>query len=317
MQSVKGTRRIGLSGRFWRWAAIAAGALALAGVQTATPSGPVHGQGTDPAAAHRAFVEAVNREDIDGALALMTDDAVYAGTPGCPLPDGCRTKEAIRADLARGAAIDVRYTTLNQEVNGSTITGRFETRAPIFAAQGFERVVLTYTVEIRDGKVALLRGVFDLDDPLTVRFVADLTRQANVAVVRRIYAAYDARDFATIRGLYAADVLDHQPGPSEVRGADAVADGLAAVARAFPDMQVTLDAVIAEGDTVVVRGVVSGTHTGPLLTIPPTGRSVRFAYTDVYKLSGGKVTEVWHGPDFLGLFAQLGLIPGLGMTPAS
>jgi steroid delta-isomerase-like uncharacterized protein len=76
---------------------------------------------------------------------------------------------------------------------------------------------------------------------------------------------------------------------------------------AFPDIQVILDDVIAEGDKVVGRCTVRETHTGDGLGISPTNRAVEFTGICIVRVEDGKIKEAWNNFDFLAMFQQLGV----------
>lgn len=78
---------------------------------------------------------------------------------------------------------------------------------------------------------------------------------------------------------------------------------------AFPDIRVTIDDSIAEGDRVVVRQTFSGTHAGYLVNIPPTGKRVTFSGITIFRLVENRFVEEWAILDRLGLQQQLGLVP--------
>ncbi len=78
---------------------------------------------------------------------------------------------------------------------------------------------------------------------------------------------------------------------------------------AFPDMHVTTDQVITEGDTVIYRGTVRGTHTGDFNGIPPTGKQFTLEGIDILRLADGKIQEIWVAYDMLSLLQHLGVIP--------
>ncbi|HEV3197911.1 MAG TPA: ester cyclase [Bryobacteraceae bacterium] len=81
----------------------------------------------------------------------------------------------------------------------------------------------------------------------------------------------------------------------------------------LPDLRVTVEHVIAEGDMVAARIQVEGTHMGPGLGIPPTGQSVRFSGMLIARISGGRIAESWNNLDQLGLLRQVGALPaGVG-----
>ena len=77
----------------------------------------------------------------------------------------------------------------------------------------------------------------------------------------------------------------------------------------FPDMQVSVEEVIAEGDKTVVRWTMRGTNSGHFFGIPPTGRAVRMSGISMYRLEGSRLAEGWVEYDQLGLMQQLGVVP--------
>ena len=77
----------------------------------------------------------------------------------------------------------------------------------------------------------------------------------------------------------------------------------------FPDLDVTIEDQIAEGDKVVTRWTARGTNSAPLHGMPPTGKAVRVTGANVARLAGGKIVESWFNFDMLTLLRQLGAIP--------
>ena len=81
----------------------------------------------------------------------------------------------------------------------------------------------------------------------------------------------------------------------------------------LPDLRVTVEHVIAEGDLVAARIQVEGTHMGPGLGVPPTGQSVRFSGMLIARIAEGRIAESWNNLDQLGLLRQVGALPaGVG-----
>ena len=80
---------------------------------------------------------------------------------------------------------------------------------------------------------------------------------------------------------------------------------LAAFRTAFPDVKITIEDVIAEGDKVAFRSTMRGTHQGEFLGIAPTGQGVTFGLLDVIRIEDGKFVEQWGGPDIYDLMQQL------------
>jgi predicted ester cyclase len=78
---------------------------------------------------------------------------------------------------------------------------------------------------------------------------------------------------------------------------------------AFPDMHVTIDDMVAEGDKVAARVTWTGTHKGEIMGIPPTNKKVTFSLITISRIAGGKIVEDHGQFDALGLMRQLGLVP--------
>jgi steroid delta-isomerase-like uncharacterized protein len=91
-----------------------------------------------------------------------------------------------------------------------------------------------------------------------------------------------------------------------VTGSANVAGLFASVVAAFPDAHITINDIFAQGDQVVVRVVVSGTHEGAILGIPASGRHVQWDGVDVYRLSDGKISNIWAGDDWTAILNDTG-----------
>ncbi|MBI1885725.1 MAG: ester cyclase [Chloroflexi bacterium] len=133
--------------------------------------------------------------------------------------------------------------------------------------------------------------------------------EQNKALVRRLIEEVIGRgDFALIDELVAADYVGHSSTP-ETYSREGHKQFFAALRRAFPDLQITVEDQIAEGDKVVTRWTARGTHEGEFAGIPPTGK--RAVMTGIYidRFADGKLVECWTKSDDLGLLQQLGVIP--------
>lgn len=76
----------------------------------------------------------------------------------------------------------------------------------------------------------------------------------------------------------------------------------------FPDLRVSIEDSIAEGDKVSVRLSLEGTHMGDALA-PATGRKVKFTGIAIARISNGKIAEAWNNLDQLGMLKQIGALP--------
>ena len=81
---------------------------------------------------------------------------------------------------------------------------------------------------------------------------------------------------------------------------------------AFPDLEYTLEDLIAEGDRVVERWTCRGTHEGALFGIPPTGKQITSTGILIHRIVDGKIVEFVEVADGLGLMQQLGVVPSMG-----
>lgn len=80
--------------------------------------------------------------------------------------------------------------------------------------------------------------------------------------------------------------------------------------QAFPDLHYTIEDMVAEGDRVAMRVVITGTNTGPFQGRPPTGKAARWTGTSFSRHANGKIVEQWLIIDIFTLLQQLGVIPG-------
>ena len=83
---------------------------------------------------------------------------------------------------------------------------------------------------------------------------------------------------------------------------------------AFPDLHFAIEDLIAEGDTVAGRLTMNGTHTGPLMSMPPTRRAIRQAHMHFVRFRDGKAIEHWGLRDDVGMMRQIGLMPEPGRS---
>jgi steroid delta-isomerase-like uncharacterized protein len=109
--------------------------------------------------------------------------------------------------------------------------------------------------------------------------------------------------------LMANDVIHHfNSAPEPIVGLAANKAFNASLFRGFPDIQHTLEDTIAEGDNVVYRTTLKGTHTGEFMGLPPTGRSVVINDFTLLRIAEGKIVEWWYDCNLLAVMQQLGLM---------
>lgn len=114
----------------------------------------------------------------------------------------------------------------------------------------------------------------------------------------------------TAEEIYAPNFIAHSTGSEDIRGVEAAKHFAASYRQAFPDLVTTVEDLLAEGDKVVARWTVRGTHQGEIEELgPPTGKHIEVRGISVYRIEGGKIAEYWAIYDALGMMRQLGFIP--------
>ncbi|MGW3208156.1 ester cyclase [Streptomyces sp. NPDC001135] len=131
----------------------------------------------------------------------------------------------------------------------------------------------------------------------------------NKELSRRFHDAVNSGDPETISKaideFVAPDVLFHAPVPMGMTGVQALKQVWTVLLGAFPDIHVAVEDVIAEGDKVVARNTVTGTHRGEFRGVPPTGRSVTYGEIFIFRFQGGRIAEIWGVVDLFSQMRQL------------
>jgi predicted ester cyclase len=99
------------------------------------------------------------------------------------------------------------------------------------------------------------------------------------------------------------------PLPGALAGPEGERQHVAMIRTAFPDLHVAVDELVAEGETVVARGTMTGTNTGVFMGRPPTSKAVSCWGVHIFRFANGRIAECWIGIDMLGMLIQLGITP--------
>jgi predicted ester cyclase len=187
-------------------------------------------------------------------------------------------------------------------------------------------------LEFRDGRCVHLRSYFDsatllrqmglitatpLHAPdrrpsleLYAHSVDQHAPQRNKAIVRRfLQNVFNRQDPAAAADTCHREFAWHGGSLGESRGLGPFQEVLSALFFAFPDLQVEVLDAIAEGDRVVVRYALSGTHRGEFRGIEPTGRRIMGGGTSTYRMEDSRIVEEWWQPDLLALLRQMDAVP--------
>jgi steroid delta-isomerase-like uncharacterized protein len=137
-----------------------------------------------------------------------------------------------------------------------------------------------------------------------------VTTEENKVAFRRTYEELlNQGNLAVADEVIAPDFVNHEAPPGHTPGPESMR-GLAGMLRtAFPDLHFTIEELIAEGDLVAGRVTMNGTHTGPYMGMPPTGRQFQQAHMHFVRFRDGKAVEHWGVRDDVSMLRQLGLMP--------
>ena len=139
-----------------------------------------------------------------------------------------------------------------------------------------------------------------------------MSTEENKAIVRRLLEeGFNQRNLALFDELYAPNFVYHL-GSTTIEGVEAFKQFTLMNIASVPDLHFTIEDQVAEGDTVVTRWIVSGTHKGDLMGVPPTGKQATVTGIGINHFANGKIVENWTNMDVLGLLQQLGVVPALG-----
>jgi steroid delta-isomerase-like uncharacterized protein len=143
--------------------------------------------------------------------------------------------------------------------------------------------------------------------------------EPNKAIVRRLFEElWNKGNLSLADQLFAPNYEHHDASTLDFgRGPESEKKRATLYRTAFPDIQLTMEEVIAEGEIVMTRWSCRGTHKGDLGGIAPTGKQINISGVTIARLANGKMAESWVNWDALGLMQQLGVVPELAKTKAA
>jgi steroid delta-isomerase-like uncharacterized protein len=143
--------------------------------------------------------------------------------------------------------------------------------------------------------------------------------ETNKTVVRRLFEeVWNKGNLLVTDELFAPNYVHHDSSTPDVgRGPESEKKRATLYRTAFPDLRLTIEDIIAEGETVMARWSCRGTHKGDLSGIAPTGKQFTISGISIARIANGKMAEGWINWDALGLMQQLGVVPELGKAKAA
>ncbi len=135
----------------------------------------------------------------------------------------------------------------------------------------------------------------------------------NKAVVRRLLEeVWNKGNLSLVDELFTPNFEFHDASTPDLgRGPESERKRVTLYRNAFPDLRITIEDMIAEGETVVTRWTCRGTHKGDLSGIAPTGKQITISGITVGRFANGKIAQGYANWDALGLMQQLGVVPQL------
>jgi steroid delta-isomerase-like uncharacterized protein len=133
--------------------------------------------------------------------------------------------------------------------------------------------------------------------------------EENKALARQSWEIVNQRNPDLIEEVYPPDFVWHEP-DQDLRGYEQAKQFVSTFFKALPDINITVEDVIAEGDKAVSRYTIRGTHQGETEEFgPPTGRKMELKGITIHRFEEGKIVEEWEAYDNLSVLQQLGLVP--------
>jgi len=135
----------------------------------------------------------------------------------------------------------------------------------------------------------------------------------NKAIAHRFLEGFNSDNLAAADEFIAANFTNYDPGtPPLPNGPQGYRQLVNTYRTIYPDLRMTLDDLIVEGDKVACRWTAQGTNTGPLMGMPPTGKQATVTGISILTITNSQVTEQRVNWDTLGMLQQLGVVPTPG-----
>lgn len=279
----------------------------------------------DPETVFRLATAAVSRGDAAGYLAQFTDDAFVSGSTGCPATAPCTGKAALQTGVELAIkthqVVDVLSTSV---VTTNTIRLVNDIRNDNLKPMGVDRIIVTGNLMMTGNKISRLVLAPDLGDPQTAAWskasaaqagaapaasstTSVISVEANKALVRRyVDQVPNGGHFEVLADMLTPDYKRYLSASAAPINAAGNQQRLAGLRTVFPDLKITIDTLIAEGDWVVYRGTARATQQAAFMGIPATGKQAAITVIEVFRMQNGKIAEHWGGPDTMDMVQQMG-----------
>lgn len=134
----------------------------------------------------------------------------------------------------------------------------------------------------------------------------NMSKEQNAATLTKFAEAVNTANYDLFNEAVAPNCVDHDPAPGQVPGPEGYRTLFSEMRGAFPDMQVAVDTMVADEESIAFAYTFTGTQNGPFMGIPGSGKKVSMRGLQISKFSSGKMVERWGSSDQLGLLQQIG-----------
>jgi steroid delta-isomerase-like uncharacterized protein len=137
-----------------------------------------------------------------------------------------------------------------------------------------------------------------------------MSRESSIQATEKFGELVNGGRFDAFPEVVAPDCHDHDPAPGQHMGPEGYQVFFTQLRSAFPDMQVEVKKLVADGDSVAFAYTLTGTHQGDFNGHKPTGKAIKVRGMQIGRFVDGKMVERWGSSDELGILKQIGAIEG-------
>lgn len=250
------------------------------------------------------FDEAWNTRDLARILDCFADDAVVRPVPPMPGgPEQYRGKDQIRTFvefLLDGFHVDATH----YVAEGETVRWYAVISSDGFRRMGIDTLDNFCEAVVHGGKITSFAPTF------TPASLSKFQAAQRRALAHRFYdEVVSGGAVELIDELFAPEFVDHEAFPGCTPDRAGVRQFVQLFRSAFPDTRWTVEDLLADGDRLAARVRIRGTHRGPFLDVPATGKKIDVTTMDFVRFDGDRVVEHWGVTDTMALMQQLGAVP--------
>lgn len=133
-----------------------------------------------------------------------------------------------------------------------------------------------------------------------------MSKQDNIAAQQKFGQAVNSGKLDAIKDVMASSVVDHDPAPDQGSGPEGFIQFFTTFREAFPDLNVTVEQMVADDDNVAIAYTITGTHQGEFMGVPATNRRIKARGVQIARFENGQIVERWGSSDQLGILHQIG-----------